>query len=59
MIETISKFKRYCNSLTSYSRYKTREVKVGNIPLGANNPIRIQSMTITDTMNTKQPLIKQ
>jgi (E)-4-hydroxy-3-methylbut-2-enyl-diphosphate synthase len=53
MIETISKFKEYCNSLTKYSRYKTREVHVGNIPLGNNNPIRIQSMTITDTMNTK------
>ena len=44
--------KKYCNSLTEYSRYKTREVKIGNIPLGGNNPIRIQSMTITDTMNT-------
>ncbi len=50
MIETI---KKYCNSLTEYSRYKTREVKVGDVPLGGNNPIRIQSMTITDTMNTK------
>ena len=49
MIETI---KKYCNSLTEYSRYKTREVKIGDIPLGGNNPIRIQSMTITDTMNT-------
>lgn len=45
--------KKYCNSLTEYSRYKTREVKIGDIPLGGNNPIRIQSMTITDTMNTK------
>jgi (E)-4-hydroxy-3-methylbut-2-enyl-diphosphate synthase len=53
MIETISKFKEYCNSLTKYFRYKTREVKIGNIPLGGNNPIRIQSMTITDTMDTK------
>jgi (E)-4-hydroxy-3-methylbut-2-enyl-diphosphate synthase len=49
MIESI---KKYCNSLTEYSRYKTREVKIGDIPLGGNNPIRIQSMTITDTMNT-------
>jgi (E)-4-hydroxy-3-methylbut-2-enyl-diphosphate synthase len=53
MIETILRFKEYCNSLTKYSRYKTNEVKVGNIPLGGNNPIRIQSMTITDTMDTK------
>jgi len=42
----------YCNSLTSYSRYKTREVFVGDIPLGGDNPIRIQSMTTTDTMDT-------
>lgn len=52
MIETISQFKKYCNSLTKYSRYKTREVRVGDIPLGGDNPIRIQSMTITDTMDT-------
>jgi (E)-4-hydroxy-3-methylbut-2-enyl-diphosphate synthase len=42
----------YCNSLTSYSRLKTREVKIGDIPLGGNSPIRVQSMTTTDTMNT-------
>jgi len=43
---------RYCNSLTEYSRFITREVTIGNVPLGGNNPIRIQSMTTTDTMNT-------
>jgi (E)-4-hydroxy-3-methylbut-2-enyl-diphosphate synthase len=43
---------KYCNSLTEYSRYKTREVNLGDIPLGGNNPIRIQSMTTTDTMDT-------
>lgn len=53
MIESISKAKKYCNSLTSYSRYKTRVVNVGDIPLGGDYPIRIQSMTITDTMDTK------
>ena len=42
----------YCNSLTKYSRFKTREVSIGDIPLGGNNPIRIQSMTTTDTMDT-------
>lgn len=42
----------YCNSLTQYSRYKTRVVTIGDVPLGGNNPIRIQSMTTTDTMNT-------
>ena len=53
MQDTISKLKKYCNSLTEYSRYKTREVNVGNIPLGGDNPIRIQSMTTTDSMDTK------
>lgn len=42
----------YCNSLTTYSRFVTREVSVGHIPLGGSNPIRIQSMTTTDTMDT-------
>ncbi|HEX2869301.1 MAG TPA: (E)-4-hydroxy-3-methylbut-2-enyl-diphosphate synthase [Ignavibacteriales bacterium] len=44
--------KQYCSSLTRYNRFKTREVKIGDVPLGGNNPIRIQSMTTTDTMNT-------
>ncbi len=44
--------KLYCNSLTEYSRYKTRVVTIGDVPLGGDNPIRIQSMTTTDTMNT-------
>ena len=43
---------RYCNSLTEYSRLVTREVHIGDVPMGGNNPIRIQSMTTTDTMNT-------
>jgi (E)-4-hydroxy-3-methylbut-2-enyl-diphosphate synthase len=43
---------RYCNSLTEYSRFVTREVQIGDVPLGGNNPIRIQSMTTTDTMDT-------
>ncbi len=44
--------REYCNSLTEYSRYRTREVDIGGIPLGGDNPIRIQSMTTTDTMDT-------
>jgi (E)-4-hydroxy-3-methylbut-2-enyl-diphosphate synthase len=43
---------RYCNSLTQYSRFVTREVNIGDVPMGGNNPIRIQSMTTTDTMDT-------
>ena len=42
----------YCNSLTQYSRFLTREITIGNIPMGGLNPIRIQSMTTTDTMDT-------
>lgn len=42
----------YCNSLTQYSRFLTREVNIGDIPMGGLNPIRIQSMTTTDTMDT-------
>ena len=42
----------YCESLLNYKRLKTREVKVGNLVIGGNNPIRIQTMTTTDTMDT-------
>ena len=44
---------KYCNSLTSYSRFKTREVMVGQIGFGGSNPIRVQSMTTANTMDTK------
>ena len=43
---------KYCNSLTTYSRFKTRVVKVGDLTIGGDNPISVQSMTITDTMDT-------
>jgi (E)-4-hydroxy-3-methylbut-2-enyl-diphosphate synthase len=42
----------YSESLTSYRRLTTREVKVGNLLLGNNHPIRVQTMTTTDTMDT-------
>src|ERR1700742_3669333 len=42
----------YCNSLTQYSRLKTLEVKIGDLYLGAGHPIRVQTMTTTDTMDT-------
>ena len=44
--------KFYCRSLINYKRWFTRAVKVGDIEIGGNNPIRIQSMTTTDTMDT-------
>jgi len=43
----------YCPSLLQYKRFLTREVHVGDLGMGANNPIRIQSMTTTDTMDTQ------
>lgn len=43
---------KYCNSLTTYSRFRTRVVQIGNVPLGGYFPIRIQSMTNTNTLDT-------
>jgi (E)-4-hydroxy-3-methylbut-2-enyl-diphosphate synthase len=42
----------YCNSLTTYQRFITKEVKVGNLIIGGGNPVRVQTMTTTDTMDT-------
>jgi len=42
----------YCESLTEYKRLPTREVKVGSLALGNFHPIRVQTMTTTDTMDT-------
>ena len=33
-------------------RFLTREVTIGDVPLGGKNPVRVQSMTTTDTMDT-------
>lgn len=42
----------YCDSLTRYSRRKTIPVKVGDVVIGGDNPIVVQSMTTVDTMDT-------
>jgi len=42
----------YCESLTEYKRLATREVKIGDLLLGNHHPIRVQTMTTTDTMDT-------
>jgi len=42
----------YCESLTGYRRLPTKEVKIGDLLLGNFHPIRIQTMTTTDTMDT-------
>jgi len=43
---------KYCPSLTHYERWLTREVNIGDVPMGGEHPIRIQSMTTVDTMDT-------
>ena len=45
---------QYCNSITSYNRLITREVKVGNLVIGGGHPIRVQTMTTTDTLDTEK-----
>ncbi len=44
--------KIYCPSLTEYKRRVARVVNIGGVPLGGDNPIRVQSMTTVDTMDT-------
>lgn len=43
----------YTPSLLTYKRLQTIEVKIGDLLLGSNHPIRVQTMTTTDTMDTK------
>ncbi|MFT4095003.1 MAG: (E)-4-hydroxy-3-methylbut-2-enyl-diphosphate synthase [Niabella sp.] len=42
----------FAESLIQYKRLLTREVKIGGLLLGNNHPIRVQTMTTTDTMDT-------
>ena len=43
----------YCSNPLQYHRRATREVKVGNVGIGGDNPIRVQSMITCDTMDTE------
>jgi (E)-4-hydroxy-3-methylbut-2-enyl-diphosphate synthase len=43
----------YCENPFVYSHRATREVKVGNVGIGGDNPIRAQSMITCDTMDTE------
>lgn len=43
----------YIKDLTRYERQKTWEVNVGKVPVGGDNPIRIQTMTDTDSADTE------
>ena len=42
----------YSESLTQYRRLLTKEVRIGDLLLGNGHPIRVQTMTTTDTMDT-------
>lgn len=50
---TTKNFQQYCNSLVAYKRRKTIPVKVGEVTIGGDNPIVLQSMTTVDTMDTE------
>lgn len=41
----------YSESLTGYKRLITKEIRIGDLLLGNGHPIRIQTMTTTDTMD--------
>lgn len=52
-IKTLTEKINYCNSLTEYSRRKTIPVRIGDVWVGGDNPIVVQSMTTVDTMDTE------
>jgi (E)-4-hydroxy-3-methylbut-2-enyl-diphosphate synthase len=43
---------QYCHSPFAYQRRVSREVTVGHVAMGGDNPIRVQSMLTSDTMDT-------
>jgi (E)-4-hydroxy-3-methylbut-2-enyl-diphosphate synthase len=47
---------KYYASPFQYERRKTREVRVGNVGIGGDNPIRVQSMITCDTMDTEMSI---
>jgi (E)-4-hydroxy-3-methylbut-2-enyl-diphosphate synthase len=51
-ITSLSPSVLYTSSLTEYIRRKTITVTVGEVPMGSDYPIRVQSMTTVDTMDT-------
>lgn len=46
-------YQHYCADPYHYHRFKSREVAIGSLRMGGDQPIRLQSMTTTDTMNTE------
>lgn len=45
---------QYCPDLFHAKRFDTREVMIGTVGVGGDNPIRVQSMTTADTMDTEK-----
>ncbi|TDB66996.1 (E)-4-hydroxy-3-methylbut-2-enyl-diphosphate synthase [Arundinibacter roseus] len=52
IISETENLRLYSPSLTEYIRRKTISVHIGDLPMGSEYPIRVQSMTTVDTMNT-------
>lgn len=48
---SLSNHQFFCKDLFNYSRRISSQSEIGTVPLGGSNPIRIQSMTNTDTNN--------
>src|SRR5712664_3582053 len=46
----------YCENPLQFRRRASREVRVGNVGIGGNNPIRVQSMITCDTMDTEMSI---
>jgi len=49
---------KYCENNNKYKRFITRNVNIGNVPIGGSNPIRLQSMTTTDTMDVDATVLQ-
>lgn len=47
---------KYCESTYKTKRWKTREVFVGHVGVGGNNPVRIQSMTTSNTRDVESTI---
>lgn len=52
IVNLIEKGTKYCTSLTEYKRRETISVNIGDVWMGSQYPIRVQSMTTVDTMDT-------
>ena len=50
--------KKFVPDLYAYRRRRTREVMVGKVGVGGKNPIRVQSMTTTDTLDVEKTFLQ-